>query len=91
MPYETLSLAVTDGIATLTPNRADALDMPPMHALFKLSAALKEIAGTPTARCLVLPGAGRGGFQRTCIRSADFAEARTAFAETRKPVMGRSS
>ncbi len=30
-------------------------------------------------------------FQRTCIRSADFAEARAAFAEKRKPVMGKSS
>ncbi|ODV43921.1 hypothetical protein AWV79_13840 [Cupriavidus sp. UYMMa02A] len=60
MPYETLSLAVADGVATLTLNRADALNALSMQALVELRAALKEIAGTPTARCLVLTGAGRG-------------------------------
>ncbi len=60
MNYDTLSLAVADGIATLTLNRPDALNALSMRMLIELRSALKEVAGAPDVRCLVLTGAGRG-------------------------------
>lgn len=55
MPYETLSLAIADGIATLTLNRPAAL-----NALSMLRSALKQVKASSKARCLVLTGEGRG-------------------------------
>lgn len=60
MTYETLSLAVADGIARLTLNRPAALNALSMQMLVELRAALKQVVASHDARCLVLSGAGRG-------------------------------
>ena len=58
--YETVRLERADGVATLTLNRPDRLNSFTVAMHGELRAALDEIAGDTTVRCLVLTGAGRG-------------------------------
>jgi 2-(1,2-epoxy-1,2-dihydrophenyl)acetyl-CoA isomerase len=60
MTYETIKLAIADGVATLMLNRPDRLNSftDQMHA--DIRAALDEIKRNGGARCLVITGAGRG-------------------------------
>lgn len=60
MTYETIQLAIADGVATLTLNRPDKLNSftTQMHA--ELADALKAIQRDDAVRCLLLTGAGRG-------------------------------
>jgi len=61
--YQTILFAVTDGIARLTLNRPERLNSfnTVMHAEVRDAlATLTDASGAPTARVLVLSGAGRG-------------------------------
>ncbi|MCA1941307.1 MAG: 2-(1,2-epoxy-1,2-dihydrophenyl)acetyl-CoA isomerase PaaG [Caenispirillum bisanense] len=60
MTYETIQLAIADGVATLTLNRPDKLNSftTQMHA--ELADALKAVQRDDAVRCLLLTGAGRG-------------------------------
>jgi 2-(1,2-epoxy-1,2-dihydrophenyl)acetyl-CoA isomerase len=64
MTYQTILFEVTDGIARLTLNRPDRLNSfnTAMHAEVRaaLASLLDGSGGAPTARVLVLTGAGRG-------------------------------
>jgi len=58
--YNNIGFAESDGVVKLTLNRPDKLNSftADMHA--ELKDALKKVATSETARCLVLTGAGRG-------------------------------
>ena len=56
--YETLQLAIEDGLATLTLDRPQSLNAFSQQSLVELRAALKAVIASP-ARCLVLTGEGR--------------------------------
>jgi 2-(1,2-epoxy-1,2-dihydrophenyl)acetyl-CoA isomerase len=60
MPYETITLRVADGIATIALNRPDALNALTLEALLELKSALKQVVASQETRCLVLTGTGRG-------------------------------
>jgi len=60
MEYETTTLELADGVATLTLNRPETLNALSMRSLVDLRAALKEVVAAREARCLVITGAGRG-------------------------------
>ena len=60
MPYECISVDVTDGVATLTLNRPDRLNSFTVAMHGEVSAALDAIAEDRSIRCFVLTGAGRG-------------------------------
>ena len=60
MPYECISVDVTDGVATLTLNRPDRLNSFTVSMHGEVSAALDAIAEDRSIRCFVLTGAGRG-------------------------------
>ena len=60
MPYECISVDVTDGVATLTLNRPDRLNSFTVAMHREVSAALDAIAEDRSIRCFVLTGAGRG-------------------------------
>jgi 2-(1,2-epoxy-1,2-dihydrophenyl)acetyl-CoA isomerase len=58
-PFETIKLEVAQGVATLTLNRPDRLNSLTRVMLTELSNALATVRLDPSARCLVLTGAGR--------------------------------
>ncbi|WP_300453149.1 2-(1,2-epoxy-1,2-dihydrophenyl)acetyl-CoA isomerase PaaG [Accumulibacter sp.] len=60
MAFETILFSVVDGVARLTLNRPDRLNSftEQMHA--EVRVALEQLRSDPTARVLVLGGAGRG-------------------------------
>lgn len=60
MAFETILFSVTDGVARLTLNRPERLNSftEQMHA--EVRTALQQLRSDPTARVLVLGGAGRG-------------------------------
>jgi len=60
MHYETITLRVADGIATIALNRPDALNALTLEALLELKSALKQVVASQETRCLVLTGTGRG-------------------------------
>lgn len=60
MTYETIQLAIADGVATLTLNRPDKLNSVTVRMHGDLADALKTIQRDETVRCLLLTGAGRG-------------------------------
>jgi 2-(1,2-epoxy-1,2-dihydrophenyl)acetyl-CoA isomerase len=60
MPYECISVDVTDGVATLRLNRPDRLNSFTVAMHGEVSAALDAIAEDRSIRCFVLTGAGRG-------------------------------
>ncbi len=69
MPYETLQLAIADGVATLTLDRPDSLNAMSQQMLGELRQALKAVTASAEARCLVLTGAGRGFCTGADLRS----------------------
>ena len=59
MAYETLSLDVTGGVATLALNRPDAFNALNLALARELLGAVVELGEDPAVRCVVLTGAGR--------------------------------
>lgn len=60
MPYQTINLEITDGVAILTLNRPDKLNAFTPEMLGEIGAALDEISAPDCpARCLLITGAGR--------------------------------
>jgi enoyl-CoA hydratase len=62
MPYDTLLLSVTDGVAMLTLNRPQALNAITQRMKYELAAALDAIDADDAARVLVITGAGPKAF-----------------------------
>lgn len=60
MKFETVLLDVSDGIATLTLNRPEALNAINMDLIRDVRAAVKHVNEDPSARALLITGAGRG-------------------------------
>jgi 2-(1,2-epoxy-1,2-dihydrophenyl)acetyl-CoA isomerase len=60
MSYETILLAVTDGVATLTMNRPDTLNALNKQLVEDMTAALDKTEADDDIRCLLITGAGRG-------------------------------
>ncbi len=56
---DTVLLDVTDGVATLTLNRPEAMNSLTVEAKVALNDAVREVAGDPRVRALVLTGTGR--------------------------------
>lgn len=60
MSYQTITLEITDGVATLTLERPDRLNAFTPEMLGEISAVLEEISQPESAaRCLLITGAGR--------------------------------
>jgi 2-(1,2-epoxy-1,2-dihydrophenyl)acetyl-CoA isomerase len=60
-PYDTLTLAIEDGVALLTLNDPERLNAVSHQMITELNAVMDEIEAPESgARCLVLTGAGRG-------------------------------
>ena len=59
MTFETVTVAEADGVATLTLNRPDKLNALNVTMGEELCAALEALGKSPTARVLVVTGAGR--------------------------------
>jgi enoyl-CoA hydratase len=62
MTYETLLLAVAEGVATLTLNRPQALNAITLRMKEELAAALDAVAADDKAHVLVITGAGERAF-----------------------------
>ncbi len=60
MAFETISLDISDGAASLTLNRPDRLNSFNIQMHEEVQAALDEITNDKTVRTLLLTGAGRG-------------------------------
>lgn len=60
MAYETITLAVADGLATLTLNRPERLNALNRQVLVDLTDAWAKIEGDAAIRAVLLTGAGRG-------------------------------
>lgn len=60
MVYETVLYEVTNGVATITLNRPEALNAITLELAHDWRAALEQAAGDEQVRCLVITGAGRG-------------------------------
>lgn len=60
MSYQTILFELSDGVARLTLNRPDRLNSFNVQMHGELRDALSELATSPTARVLILTGAGRG-------------------------------
>lgn len=60
MAFETIELAIADGVARLTLNRPDRLNSFTVQMHGEVAAALDEIERDGAVRALVLTGAGRG-------------------------------
>jgi 2-(1,2-epoxy-1,2-dihydrophenyl)acetyl-CoA isomerase len=56
---EPVLLDLTDGVATITLNRPDAMNSLDVATKVALLKAVKSVADDPTARCVVLTGTGR--------------------------------
>ena len=59
MPYQSVTLAANDGIATLTVNRPDKLNALNAATIADLGAAIEEVRSRADIRGLILTGAGR--------------------------------
>ncbi len=59
MPYETVSLEISDGVAALTLNRPEAANAMNLDLLRELAEALLECDESSEVRCVVLTGNGR--------------------------------
>ncbi|WP_019203893.1 enoyl-CoA hydratase/isomerase family protein [Tsukamurella sp. 1534] len=76
---DTVLMAVTDGIATLTLNRPDKLNALHIRMLARLHGLVDEIAARDDVRVVVVSGAGRSfcaGHDLEALAEADAAEAR---------------
>jgi enoyl-CoA hydratase len=60
--YETITVAVTSGVALLTISRPSVLNALSATVLRELSAALSAIEDDPAVRCAILTGAGEKAF-----------------------------
>src|SRR5438093_944143 len=60
MSYSSITYEVSGGVATLTLNRAKALNALDRTITEELHKAIAEAAGDPEVRCLLITGAGRG-------------------------------
>jgi enoyl-CoA hydratase/carnithine racemase len=60
MAYETIELAVEDGVARLTLNRPDRLNSFTVKMHEEVASALDMIEGDAAIRAMLLTGAGRG-------------------------------
>jgi len=69
MPYQTVTLAADDGIATLTVNRPDKLNALNAATITELGVAIDEVRSRADIRGLIVTGAGRA-----FIAGADISE-----------------
>ena len=69
MPYQSVTLAANDGIATLTVNRPDKLNALNDATIAELGAAIEEVRSSADIRGLIVTGAGRA-----FIAGADISE-----------------
>jgi 2-(1,2-epoxy-1,2-dihydrophenyl)acetyl-CoA isomerase len=60
MAYETVTYQVSNGVATITLNRPEALNAITIELAREWRAALEAAAGDGQVRCIVIAGAGRG-------------------------------
>ncbi|MEE8311635.1 MAG: enoyl-CoA hydratase/isomerase family protein, partial [Candidatus Binatia bacterium] len=58
-PHDTVVVAIEDGVATVTLNRPELLNVIDIETLERLITVLQDVAADPTARAVVLAGAGR--------------------------------
>ena len=58
--FKTLLWEVQDGVATLTLNRPETLNVLTFELMQELGQALQEVQSQPAIRALILTGAGRG-------------------------------
>jgi enoyl-CoA hydratase/carnithine racemase len=82
--YETLLVAVEDGVATVTLNRPEARNALDARLIRELGAALGRLEVDPAARAIVLRGAGERAFcagadLRGLFRDASILEAREQY------------
>ncbi|MFI5228688.1 MAG: enoyl-CoA hydratase/isomerase family protein [Gemmatimonadales bacterium] len=91
MPYETITLAITDRIATLTVNRPDKLNALNDRVIEELGDAIDAARSNPDVGGVILTGAGRA-----FVAGADIAELEAhgamsakALAEQGQAVFGR--
>jgi len=71
MAYETITLAVTDRIATITVNRPDKLNALNDATMVELGKAIEDVRANDSAAGIILTGAGRA-----FVAGADIAELR---------------
>lgn len=60
MAYETIKYEVKNGVAVLTLNRPDTLNSFTLQMHAEVREVIKSVRATPSIRCLLLTGAGRG-------------------------------
>src|SRR6476646_10794118 len=84
MPYETITLAVADRIATVTVNRADKLNALNDRVIAELGEAIDEIRENPDVGGVILTGAGRA-----FVAGADIAQLEKHGAITAKALAQR--
>jgi 2-(1,2-epoxy-1,2-dihydrophenyl)acetyl-CoA isomerase len=60
MAYETILTELKDGVFTITLNRPDKLNSFNDKMFVELTDAIKQVERDPSARCVVLTGAGKG-------------------------------
>lgn len=80
---ETVLYDITDGVATITMNRPDALNATDATLSAELQKALDDSAGNREVRCVVLTGAGKG-----FCAGADLGQFQEAFDAGVAPPMG---
>src|SRR5262245_27530458 len=80
MSYQDLLVETRDGVAVVTVNRPDKLNVLSDSTIEELNAAFSVIAGDPSVRGVILTGAGEKAF----VAGADIAE-----LATQSPVDGR--
>jgi enoyl-CoA hydratase len=73
MPYSTLLLSLSDGVATLTVNRPDKLNALNETVIRELGQAAESLAADPAVRGVILTGAGPKAF----VAGADISELAT--------------
>ena len=60
MNYDNIVFTITDGIAFLTMNRPETLNSLSLPLMDEMRDAIRQAAGNPAAKALVLTGAGKG-------------------------------
>jgi len=84
MPYETISLAVADRIATITINRPDKLNALNARVITELGEAIDAVSGNPDIGGVIVTGSGRA-----FVAGADIAELNDHSAASAKTLAQR--